>query len=102
MTEKMGPYVVSRCPCGQRGCEDWHVSPVAAVQCVKFTERQARAAAAVLTAMDEEDPRAGALALVKWVRDAVADVPDADWQNEVCYHLDVATNALEFGKEFRS
>lgn len=52
---KMGPYVVSRCPCGQRGCSDWHVSPVAAVQCVKFTEKQARVVAAVLNAMEQDD-----------------------------------------------
>lgn len=43
-----GPYRASRCPCGHRGCRDWHVSPVAAVQGVGFTEVQARAIADLL------------------------------------------------------
>ena len=51
---KMGPYTVSRCQCGHRACRDWHVSPVAATQGVKFTEVQARVVACVLNAM--EDP----------------------------------------------
>lgn len=91
---KMGPYVVSRCSCGQRGCSDWHVSPVAAVQCVKFTEKQARAVAAVLTAMDEDDPKVRTLALIKWTRDQLSDVPDEDWTNDVCYNLDGASEVL--------
>lgn len=39
-------------PCGCRSpvCNHWHVSPVADVQCVSFTEEQARAVATLLNA----------------------------------------------------
>lgn len=47
-------YTVSPCPCGHPACKDWHVSPVAALQGVKFTERQARAVAGLLNQMGEE------------------------------------------------
>jgi hypothetical protein len=41
-----------RCACGHRACRDWHVSPVADVQGVNFTERQARAVAHLLARME--------------------------------------------------
>jgi len=36
----------THCPCGHDGCRSWHVSPVAAIQGVSFTEAEARLAAA--------------------------------------------------------
>jgi hypothetical protein len=45
-------YSISRCPCGDKTCEDWHVDPVAAVQGVKFTEQQAQYVAASLNALE--------------------------------------------------
>lgn len=51
-TTDYGPYQVSRCPCGHPSCNDWHVSPVAALQGVKFTEGQAHAVARFLQAYD--------------------------------------------------
>lgn len=47
-------YKASPCPCGHRACEDWHVSPAAAVQGVSFTEKQAKAVADLLNRMREE------------------------------------------------
>lgn len=48
-------YKAERCGCRSPNCPDWHVSPVAVVQGVNFTERQARAVAAVLNALEEEE-----------------------------------------------
>lgn len=45
-------YTASPCPCGHRLCGNWHVSPVAAVQGVGFTEKQARIVASVLIAVE--------------------------------------------------
>lgn len=50
-----GRYHASRCPCGHMACNDWHVDPVAALQGVHFTERQARAVAALLNGMDADE-----------------------------------------------
>jgi hypothetical protein len=47
-------YKAERCGCGHRTCVDWHVAPIAAVQGVKFTEKQARAVADWLNTI--EDP----------------------------------------------
>lgn len=47
-------YRASRCPCGHRVCKDWHVEPVAALQGVKFTEKQAKAVASLLNEMEDE------------------------------------------------
>lgn len=47
------PRRVSRCRCGHRACNDWHVSPEAALQGVKFTYLQAVAVAAVLDTLDK-------------------------------------------------
>ena len=38
-----------RCPCGHPAGKHWHVSPHADVQCVRFTENEAKAVAHVLT-----------------------------------------------------
>lgn len=38
----MSDFTVEKCPCGHPACRDFHVSPIAAVQGVKFTEQQAR------------------------------------------------------------
>jgi hypothetical protein len=51
-------YTVSPCPCGHRACRNWHVSWVASVQGVRFTEAQARAVAALLNKMEKEEPSA--------------------------------------------
>jgi len=48
-------YRADRCPCGQRGCSSWHVWPVAAVQGVRFTEKQAKAVAALLNGLEEAE-----------------------------------------------
>jgi len=40
-----GVFRAIKCPCGHRACNNWFVDPVAAVQCVSFTEEQARAVA---------------------------------------------------------
>lgn len=47
--------LVERCRCGHRVCNDWHVSPEAALQGVKFTEKQARAVAKLLDEMDQQE-----------------------------------------------
>jgi hypothetical protein len=41
-------YTASRCPCGHRACQDWHVDGVATVWGVHFTEQQAHAVAVLL------------------------------------------------------
>jgi len=46
-------YRAIRCPCGHKSCTAWMVDPVAAVQSVRFTERQAKAVAGLLNAMEE-------------------------------------------------
>lgn len=38
-------YRAMKCPCGHLVCNNWFVDPVAAVQCVSFTEAQAKAVA---------------------------------------------------------
>jgi hypothetical protein len=48
----METYRASRCPCGHRTCEDWHVTWAAAVQGVHFTREQAEAVAALLNEME--------------------------------------------------
>lgn len=49
--EDPGPYRAERCPCGHSSCKNWLVWPVAALQGVSFTERQARAVADLLSKM---------------------------------------------------
>ena len=44
-------YTAVPCPCKQKGCEDWHVSNVARVQGVEFTQDQAVAVAKLLNRM---------------------------------------------------
>jgi len=46
-------YHAEKCPCASKHCGYWLVSPVADVQGVSFTEKQARLVAAVLNALDE-------------------------------------------------
>ncbi len=46
------PYRIEPCACGHKTCKHWHVSPVANVQGVGFTEKQARAVAALLNKME--------------------------------------------------
>ena len=46
-------YRAVPCACGCKSCTHWHVAPVADVQCVRFTERQARAVADLLNCMEE-------------------------------------------------
>lgn len=45
-------YRAFPCPCGHPSCKAWMVDPVAAVQCVRFTEPQARATAHLLNTLD--------------------------------------------------
>lgn len=49
----MTTYRAVPCGCRSRVCTAWHVEPVAAVQCVRFSERQAHAVAALLNAMEQ-------------------------------------------------
>lgn len=55
------PYHAVRCNCGYRNakgeltCQDWHVTGVADQHGVKFTQRQARAVAALLNVMELQD-----------------------------------------------
>ena len=49
-----GPFRAEPCGCKSPNCRDWHVHPLAAVQSVGFTERQARAVAAFLNAWSWE------------------------------------------------
>lgn len=51
---KMEKHFAVRCQCGHPSCTAWHVTPCAAVQCVRFTEKQARAVARLLNEMEEE------------------------------------------------
>jgi hypothetical protein len=48
-------YMAVKCPCGHRACKDWHVSNVAHVQGVHFTEEQANAVAKLLNEMEDKD-----------------------------------------------
>lgn len=52
-------YTVSRCPCGHKICNDYHVWPVAALQGVKFTKKQAEAVAKLLNEMEKVHAPAG-------------------------------------------
>lgn len=56
-------YTAIRCPCGHPSCKNWMVDDVAAIQGVAFTEKQAKAVAALLTAMDAE-PNMQAITIV--------------------------------------
>lgn len=47
-------YRAIRCPCGHRACKSWMVDPVAAVQGVRFDERQARSVANLLNTMEND------------------------------------------------
>lgn len=43
-----------------------------------------------------------ALAEIKTLRDKINDVPDpteGNWRNEVCFHLDAASDVIEFPKQ---
>lgn len=42
------------CPCGYPSCKSWFVDPVASVQCVSFTEAEARAVAEFMNGVDWE------------------------------------------------
>jgi len=46
-------YKAIKCPCGHEACQQWHITNVAQVQGVSFTEEQARLTAALLTSLDE-------------------------------------------------
>jgi hypothetical protein len=46
-------YRASPCPCGHRACTSWHVSWVANVQGVSFTQAQAEAVAELLNRMEK-------------------------------------------------
>lgn len=52
--EHPGTYSAIRCPCGHNACRSWMVDPVAAVQGVSFSERQARAVAQLLNDMAQK------------------------------------------------
>lgn len=54
----MNKYRAVKCPCGHQACKAWHVSEVAHVQGVSFTEDQANAVAELLNLID--DPFDGA------------------------------------------
>jgi hypothetical protein len=61
-------YRAFKCPCGHRACTSWGVDPVSPYQGAHFTERQARATARLLNAMDQQ-PDAPTITV------AVADLP---------------------------
>lgn len=44
----MKPYTAFKCPCGHPACKSWMIDPAAAVQGVRFTQRQAEAVAQLL------------------------------------------------------
>jgi hypothetical protein len=48
-------YYAEPCGCMFARCPDWHVQPVAAVQSVHFTQKQAEAVAELLNKMEEEE-----------------------------------------------
>ena len=48
-------YRAMPCPCGHSACKSWFVDPVAAVQCVRFTRKQAERVAAVLNEHPEDE-----------------------------------------------
>ena len=50
--DKDDPYKPIPCGCGHPSCEDWHVDPVAVIQGVNLSKRQAYAVAALLNAME--------------------------------------------------
>lgn len=50
--EFIPPYRAIPCSCGHRACKNWFVDPVAAVQCVSFTQEQAEAVAKLLNEME--------------------------------------------------
>lgn len=45
---------VEKCPCRHPACKDWHVSPEAALQGVKFTKDEATQVAILLDMIDRE------------------------------------------------
>jgi hypothetical protein len=47
-----------KCACGHRACQDWHVSFVASVQGVRFTQEQAELVAMLLTMMEKDKDNA--------------------------------------------
>ena len=46
-------YRATKCPCGHPGCRHWHVWPVAAVQGVGFTQKQAEVIVGLLNTMEQ-------------------------------------------------
>ena len=42
-------HQAEKCPCGHQSCRQWHVTGVAQVQGVRFTETEAKAVAALLS-----------------------------------------------------
>lgn len=44
----MKPYTAFKCPCGHPACKSWLIDPAAAVEGVRFTQRQAEAVAQLL------------------------------------------------------
>lgn len=53
----MTTYRAAPCPCGHKTCKHWHVSPVADMQGVGFTEYQAKAVAAFLNDLEKLENR---------------------------------------------
>lgn len=51
------PRKIEKCPCGHAACKDWHVSPEAAIQGVKFTEEQATQVGILLDMRDRESSK---------------------------------------------
>jgi hypothetical protein len=47
-----------KCACGHRACQDWHVSFVAQVQGVHFTQKQAEMVALLLNIMEKDKDNA--------------------------------------------
>lgn len=84
-------YRPVRCTCGHRACSSWHVWPVADVQGVNLTQRQAVAVAALLNGM-QDDPQfehklAGTMpdtpaVTVQYLRDVGGT---ADGQHDECW-----------------
>ena len=55
--KRMPTYRAVPCPCNYHTCRNWLVEPVAAVQCVAFTQKQAEAVTKLLNDMEQAEER---------------------------------------------
>lgn len=60
-------YKAEPCPCGHPTCDAWHVEPVAAIQGVRLTRKQAIAVAELLNRMESD------AAIARWIDKFIED-----------------------------